>query len=165
MNDSIITDNLKLVRFVMKRYFNNTHDEDLFQIGCLGLVKAAKAFDENKGFNFSTFAIKVITNEFFMLSRKKETCTVSFEESVGDGLILSDTLADSNNLYARVEICEIYNKALKSFNLRDKNIIQKYLKIKDQKIIAKIYGISQGQASRIISSFREKVDKIYKEGV
>ena len=44
--------------------------EDLVQIGSIGLVKAAKAFDESKGYRFSTIALKYISTEIYNAMRK-----------------------------------------------------------------------------------------------
>ena len=48
----------------MKRFRNRGVDrEDLFQIGAVGLTKAAQRFDESKGFAFSTYAVPLIIGE------------------------------------------------------------------------------------------------------
>lgn len=68
-----VENNMKLVGFAIKKYFNKGHDfedlgltkDDLFQIGCIGLIKAVDKFDESLGFAFSTFAVKYITGEIF----------------------------------------------------------------------------------------------------
>ncbi len=43
--------------------------DDLFQAGCLGLVKASKSFDPEKGFAFSTYAVYVILGEIKKIFR------------------------------------------------------------------------------------------------
>jgi RNA polymerase sporulation-specific sigma factor len=53
--ERLVTDNMGLINMAVKRYVGFGVDyEDLFQIGAIGLVKAAKAFDESKNLKFST---------------------------------------------------------------------------------------------------------------
>ena len=59
-----ITDNIGLVHSVANRFRNRGADyDDLFQAGCIGLIKAADNFDESRGFQFSTYAVPVIMGE------------------------------------------------------------------------------------------------------
>lgn len=51
--------------------------DDLFQAGCMGLVKAADAFDQNRGVRFSTYAVPVILGEMRRLFRDGGTVKVS----------------------------------------------------------------------------------------
>lgn len=60
----IIEDNIGLVHSVAKRFKGRGVEyEDLFQSGCIGLIKAVDNFDESKGFQFSTYAVPVIMGE------------------------------------------------------------------------------------------------------
>lgn len=51
--------------------------EDLFQAGCMGLVKATDAFDETRGVRFSTYAVPVILGEMRRLFRDGGSVKVS----------------------------------------------------------------------------------------
>jgi len=51
--------------------------EDLFQAGCMGLVKAFDAFDKERGVRFSTYAVPVILGEMRRLFRDGGTVKVS----------------------------------------------------------------------------------------
>ncbi len=60
----IVEENMGLVRSVAKRFLNRGHDaEDLFQIGCIGLIKAIKKFDLSFNVKFSTYAVPMIMGE------------------------------------------------------------------------------------------------------
>ncbi len=60
----MIEENIGLVHSVAKRFKGRGVDyEDLFQSGCIGLIKAVDHFDETKGFQFSTYAVPVIMGE------------------------------------------------------------------------------------------------------
>lgn len=62
--ESIVNGNLKLVLSIIKKYNNGKHDmNDLFQIGCVGLIKAVDNFDPNYGVMFSTYAVPLILGE------------------------------------------------------------------------------------------------------
>ena len=59
-----IEGNLRLVLSVIKRFHNhNENVDDLFQIGCIGLMKAIDNFDVNVGVKFSTYAVPMIVGE------------------------------------------------------------------------------------------------------
>ena len=59
-----IKGNLRLVLSVIKRFTNhNENVDDLFQIGCIGLMKSIDNFDPNLGVKFSTYAVPMIIGE------------------------------------------------------------------------------------------------------
>ena len=59
-----IEGNLRLVLSVIKRFHNhNENVDDLFQIGCIGLMKAIDNFDVTVGVKFSTYAVPMIVGE------------------------------------------------------------------------------------------------------
>ncbi|MBS6860783.1 MAG: flagellar biosynthesis protein FliA [Clostridiales bacterium] len=51
--------------------------DDLFQAGCLGLIKAAENFEESRGLRFSTYAVFLILGEMRLLFRKGGTVKMS----------------------------------------------------------------------------------------
>ena len=60
----LIEKNLGLVHHIVKRYLNRGVDaEDLFQIGCIGLMKAIDKFDLTFEVKFSTYAVPMISGE------------------------------------------------------------------------------------------------------
>ena len=61
----MVTDNLGLVHHTVRRYYlwSTLDYDDLYQIGCIGLIKAAKKFDKTLGFQFATYAVKLIYGE------------------------------------------------------------------------------------------------------
>ncbi len=65
-----IVDNMGLVHSIANRFRNRGADyDDLFQAGCVGLIKAVDNFDESKGFAFSTYAVPVIMGEIRRIFR------------------------------------------------------------------------------------------------
>ena len=76
--DQCIRDNMGLVHACAHRFRGKGIEyEDLFQAGCMGLVKAADAFDRDRGFRFSTYAVPVILGEMRRLFRDGGTVKVS----------------------------------------------------------------------------------------
>ncbi len=68
--DKLVTDNTGLVHACAKRFAGKGVDyEELFSEGCVGLVKAAKNFDESLGYKFSTYAVPVILGEIKRIFR------------------------------------------------------------------------------------------------
>ena len=62
--ERLIEDNLGLVRHIVKRFAGRGYDmEDLFQIGCIGLIKAIDKFDLQYEVRFSTYAVPMIQGE------------------------------------------------------------------------------------------------------
>lgn len=62
--NELITQNIGLVKSTAKHFINRGTDfEDLIQIGSIGLIKAAKAFNPELGYEFSTYAFSMITGE------------------------------------------------------------------------------------------------------
>lgn len=62
--DQLISENLGLVHAVTRRFDNRGHDrEEIFQIGCIGLMKAIDKFDISLNLAFSTYAVPMIMGE------------------------------------------------------------------------------------------------------
>ena len=62
--DELINGNLKLVLSVLRNYNNRTDNmDDLFQVGCVGLIKAIENFDLSHEVKFSTYAVPMILGE------------------------------------------------------------------------------------------------------
>ena len=60
----LVKRNIALVKSIIKKYLNRGVDyDDLFQIGCLGLVKAIKNYDPAYQVRFSTYAVPMIAGE------------------------------------------------------------------------------------------------------
>ena len=67
-----IEGNLRLVLSVIKRFAgSNENVDDLFQIGCIGLIKAIDNFDSTLGVKFSTYAVPMIIGEIRRFLRDK----------------------------------------------------------------------------------------------
>ena len=73
-----IKGNLRLVLSVIKRFSNNNENmDDLFQIGCIGLIKAIDNFDTSLNVKFSTYAVPMIIGEIRRYLRDNNSIRVS----------------------------------------------------------------------------------------
>ncbi len=76
--DKSIVDNLGLVHSIAHRFLGRGIEyEDLYQAGCIGLIKAVDHFDKERGFSFSTYAVPVIRGEIKRLFRDGGAIKVS----------------------------------------------------------------------------------------
>ena len=76
--DLLVEGNLKLVLSILKRFANRCDNmDDLFQIGCVGLVKAIDNFDLSHEVKFSTYAVPMILGEVRRYLRDNNSIRVS----------------------------------------------------------------------------------------
>ncbi len=76
--EEFITGNLKLVLSVIKRFAGRGESaDDLFQIGCIGLIKALDNFDVSQNVRFSTYAVPMIIGEIRRYLRDNNSVRVS----------------------------------------------------------------------------------------
>ena len=74
----LIINNSPLVKSVVKRYKNKGVEyDDLYQLGCVGFVKAINNFDESFGVKFSTYAVPMIAGEIKRFLRDDGSIKVS----------------------------------------------------------------------------------------
>ena len=72
IRNKLIEGNLRLVNSELKKFYSLVQDashielEDLFEIGCIGLIKAVDSFDYKQKFKFSPYEVKCINHEIFM---------------------------------------------------------------------------------------------------
>ncbi|AGK54771.1 MAG: sporulation sigma factor SigF [Bacillus sp. (in: firmicutes)] len=76
--DLIVEKNIRLVWSVVQRFLNRGYDpDDLFQIGCIGLLKSVDKFDLSYDVKFSTYAVPMIIGEIQRFIRDDGTVKVS----------------------------------------------------------------------------------------
>ncbi|AWB45061.1 RNA polymerase sporulation sigma factor SigF [Paenibacillus sp. CAA11] len=76
--DTLVNCNIRLVWSVVQRFMNRGYDpEDLFQIGCIGLLKSVDKFDLSYDVKFSTYAVPMIIGEIQRFLRDDGTLKVS----------------------------------------------------------------------------------------
>ncbi len=76
--NELIESNVRLVHSCCKRFVGRGIEyDDIFQVGCIGLVKAADGFDDSRGLCFSTYAVPTIIGEIKRLFRDNGAIKVS----------------------------------------------------------------------------------------
>ena len=76
--EELISGNLKLVLSVIRRFSGRGENpDDLFQVGCIGLIKAIDNFDLSHGVKFSTYAVPMIIGELRRYLRDNTPIRVS----------------------------------------------------------------------------------------
>lgn len=76
--EEIVNGNLKLVLSIISKFRNKELDmNDLFQVGCIGLIKAVDNFDTSYGVMFSTYAVPLILGEVKRLIRSNSSVRVA----------------------------------------------------------------------------------------
>ena len=76
--EQYIKGNLRLVLSVIKRFSSsNENVDDLFQIGCIGLIKSIDNFDPTMNVKFSTYAVPMIIGEIRRYLRDNNSIRVS----------------------------------------------------------------------------------------
>lgn len=78
VRDEFIKGNLRLVLSVIQRFSGRGENlDDLFQVGCIGLIKALDNFDMSHGVRFSTYAVPMIIGEIRRYLRDNNSIRVS----------------------------------------------------------------------------------------
>ena len=138
--DDLINGNLKLVLSIIKGFNNKVENlDDLFQVGCLGLVKAIDNFDTSFGVTLSTYACPMISGE------------------------IKRYIRDNSSLRISRSVKDIAYKVLK---LKEE-LTNKYGHEVSDKEIADTLGITEYELANAIGSLREPVsmyEPIYNDG-
>ena len=98
--EEFIKGNLRLVLSVIQRFNNRGENvDDLFQVGCIGLMKAIDNFDLNQNVKFSTYAVPMIIGEIRRYLRDNNSIRVSrsLRDIAYKALVIRDKLIKDNN--------------------------------------------------------------------
>ena len=98
--ETFIKCNLRLVLSVIQRFNNRGENvDDLFQVGCIGLMKAIDNFDLNQNVRFSTYAVPMIIGEIRRYLRDNNSIRVSrsLRDIAYKALIMRDKYIKDNN--------------------------------------------------------------------
>lgn len=170
-----VEEQMPLVTYVIKKYFSYLDSidyEEKFQVGCIGLVKAAKRYDESLGYKFSTYATPMIIGEIKRYLRDdkwkigsrneringnaKRPISLEMPVTEDEKITVIDTFI-SDNFEEKVELHELINGVLKPKEKQviKLNILNGYSQIE----VSKLLGVSQVQVSRIKNSALAKLKK------
>lgn len=97
--ETYIEGNLRLVLSVIKRFSSsNENVDDLFQIGCVGLIKAIDNFNSELGVKFSTYAVPMIVGEIRRFLRDNSSIRVSrsLKDTAYKAIYAKETMTKAN---------------------------------------------------------------------
>lgn len=162
--EQVVLNNVGIVGFVLKSLNLNPIDEDLFQIGFVGIVKAINTFDPDKGVKFSAYATSIIRNEILASLRKKRIIPVfSLDEEYflenGDAVPRGDMIPSENNFEDLVHSQIILESNIADMSEKEKKILKLYEIGKTQYLIVEEVGLSQAQISKILKKIRKELSK------
>lgn len=158
--EQVILNNAGLIGLVMKRLNLNLFDDDLYEIGIIGLCEAINRFDSNKGVEFSTYAVISIRGAFIKSFRKKQIVPVisldeKYRTNNEDEVAYGEMIADKKCFEEEVETSIIVGL----LSERERKILYLSYEGKTQVEIAKLTGLSQSCISRILEKIQKKLKK------
>lgn len=162
--EQMILSNHKIVFSVMQNLSIPVFDEDMFQTGVIGLLKAINTFDASKGYQFSTYAFSIVRNELLMTFRKgkrsvKAAFSLDDNADIGNGesTPYAEMIADRKNYEEDVVNSMLARQIFEGLSLREKRIFTMFfVENRTQCEISKALGISQSYVSRIIRNMGGK---------
>ncbi len=104
--EKYIYGNLRLVLSIIQRFNNRgEYADDIFQVGCIGLIKAIDNFDVTQGVQFSTYAVPMIIGEIRRYLRDNNSIRVSrsLRDTAYRALQVKDKLINQNSKEPTVE--------------------------------------------------------------
>ncbi len=163
--NTLVEHNLRLVAHVVRKYESSGEEmEDLISIGTIGLIKAIKTYNEDRGVKLATYSARCIENEVLMYLRntKKLKQEVSIYEPIGydkegNEISLLDVLTTDNEIIDLVEMKMQEEKVRDKIDIltrRERQVIEMRYGLfnglkETQRDIAKKMGISRSYVSRI----------------
>ncbi len=158
--EQMILSNQGIVFSVMKNLRIPLTDEDMFQTGIIGLLKAINTFDTSKGYQFSTYAFPIVRNELLISFRKSKRSVVaafSLDDNVdignGESVPYAEMIPDGKDYAENVVNLMLTQQIFERLGSREKHIFTMFfVESRTQSEISEALGISQSYVSRIISS-------------
>lgn len=158
--EQMVLCNYGIVFSVMKNLGIPLTDEDMFQTGTIGLLKAIYTFDVSKGYSFSTYAFPIVRNELLLVFRKnKRSVKAAFslddnaDTGNGESVPYAEMIPDGKDYAENVVNLMLTQQIFERLGSREKHIFTMFfVENRTQSEISEALGISQSYVSRIISS-------------
>lgn len=157
--ERLVAENINIVYFAAKKMGCGS-DEDLIQEGMVGLCKAAKGFNPDKGYKFSTYALHCIKSHISRAYGKKIVPAISIEAPIcEDGLTLGDIIESGVQPDDYLDLWAV-SERINSLPPMDKAIISGLISGQRQREIANDLGLTQAQISRSKRAIEKKIKQI-----
>lgn len=118
--NELINGNLRLVLSVIQRFTNRGENlDDLFQVGCIGLIKAIDNFDVSQNVRFSTYAVPMIIGEIRRYLRDNNSVRVSrsLRDTAYHAMQIKERLTNENQKEPTVE------EIAKEMNIKKEEVV------------------------------------------
>lgn len=118
--NELINGNLRLVLSVIQRFTNRGENlDDLFQVGCIGLIKAIDNFDVTQNVRFSTYAVPMIIGEIRRYLRDNNSVRVSrsLRDTAYHAMQIKERLTNENQKEPTVE------EIAKEMNIKKEEVV------------------------------------------
>ena len=162
-NDDLILDNMNLAYDLAWKYYNKFNRrfelEEIQSTALLGLTKAAKTYNSNLGFTFSTYAYKVMLNEFllYLRSNTKHINILSISQPLFDDITLEDSLASDIDIEENLNDNEYSQKLYLEIN----KLNDKYKTV----LLYKLKGYTQQQIAEKENVNVQDINKLYNKAI
>ena len=155
--DELINGNLKLVLSILRKYNNRTDNlDDLFQVGCVGLIKAIDNFDLAHEVKFSTYAVPMILGEIKRYLRDNSSLRVTrnLKDIAYKGLKAKEELTNKLNREPTMkEIADV-------LELTELEVMQAFEAVKDAISMSEPIYSDGGDTIYLEEQIADKKDKI-----
>lgn len=161
MEQELFNTNINLAYFVLHKYFPwYGNDEDAKQICLIALWKASEKYDTNKGYTFSTFAIRVIKNYMLRFLRdERKRNKIKYVDNItffeGEQFDILDSIPDK--YVGEVSLSFCFRELSEKLNEKETRVLQMKIKGYNQTEIAKILNTSQSTVARCLQRIISKL--------
>ena len=162
MND-LVKSNEGLIYFVINKLHLSYMQDDIYDLGLIGLVRASQTYSEDKG-SFSTYACKCIANEFTrelkkINSKKRNGITISLSQTLTEDehLTIEDIIPSDINIEEDILLKEQMEQLY--------SLMNKFLDKEELEIIERSFGLNgyeettQADLAKILNKNKSVINK------
>lgn len=174
--EQVLEENAGLIWSIVRRYYGRgVEPDDLYQLGCLGFLKAVRGFDPSFGTQFSTYAVPKMGREPTLSELAAETgltpeeiaaaetasdAVASLQAETGEGGLTLEGMLGTGGMEEDVVERLTLRSAMEELPEREQQVLLlRYYKNLTQIQCARVLGVSQVQISRLE---RRAVDRLRK---
>lgn len=159
--EQVFLNNVGMIGVILKSLNLNPLDEDLFQIGAIGLMGAIESFDPDKGFRFSTYATPYVRNEILesiRIPKKRITKMVSLEKEIGEDGTTLQNMISSGERFEDLSVLKIdLENCMKKLSDRERYVLTSLANGETQASIGRSIGTSRENVRRILKEIKRKI--------
>ncbi|MDE6302736.1 MAG: sigma-70 family RNA polymerase sigma factor [Clostridia bacterium] len=159
--NEILTTYSPLVKSIARSFYVIGEDEDLIQMGMIGLMRAVRTYNADSSAAFKTYASHCIRNTITDAVRKQNALPDS--DSL-DGLLLPSDEQEPERIFIEGETSQLLFDAISSvLNERELSVLRLFLDAMSYAEISEKLGMEKKQVDNTIYALRKKIKKILKD--